>query len=410
MTEAELQAKVAFLLMPASLELLRAICADPRDELALAGSPAMRGLPAPHRIALLEQRKLRLKAARKRPEALGMIFTSLGLEQITHAELAAYKATRLSAGADSIADLCCGLGGDSMYLPERIRVCGVDQSRGTLMAYRHNLGTMRPARPAAAVEADVEAAPVKADAAILDPARRARGKSDRWQDQDMSPGWDVIERLIARYGSMAIKLGPGIAFPDFMNSYEWEYLGLRDECLECVVWTGSLGRPGLMRATELPGGNSVEARREDIPDSFPEPGAPAGFLYEPVKAVVRAHLFGVLAEKHRLRQIDPRIAWLTGDTLVRDPLLKAFQVECELPFETKAIREFLRKHEVGRLEIKKRGVNLVPEEFRASVKLAGPNEGTLIFTKAMDKKTVFWAKRVAGGPPEGPEEAQEGES
>jgi hypothetical protein len=225
----------------------------------------------------------------------------------------------------------------------------------------------------------------------------------------MSPGWGAIEKLIARYGSMAIKLGPGIAFPEFLDSYEWEYLGLRDECLECVVWTGGLGKPGLMRATELPGGSSVEAQRNDIPDSFPEPGAPAGFLYEPVKCVVRAHLFGVLAERHRLRQIDPRIAWLTGDTLVRDPLLKAFKVECELPYDTKAIREFLRKQEVGRLEIKKRGVNLVPEEFRAAIKLAGPNEGTLIFTKAMERKTVFWAKRVPGGPADGAEDTQDGE-
>jgi hypothetical protein len=128
-----------------------------------------------------------------------------------------------------------------------------------------------------------------------------------------------------------------------------------------------------------------------------------------VKCVVRAHLFGVLAERHRLRQIDPRIAWLTGDTLVRDPLLKAFKVECELPYDTKAIREFLRKQEVGRLEIKKRGVNLVPEEFRAAIKLAGPNEGTLIFTKAMERKTVFWAKRVPGGPADGAEDTQDGE-
>ena len=79
-----------------------------------------------------------------------------------------------------------------------------------------------------------------------------------------------------------------------------------------------------------------------------------------------------------------------------DPLLKAYRIERELPFDPKAIREFLRREEVGRLEIKKRGVNLIPEQFRAGLRLAGPNAGTLFFTRAMDEKTVFWAKRLEG--------------
>ena len=53
MTEAELQAKIAFLLRPESLDLLRGLCADPRDDLALSSSPALRGLPVAQRTALL---------------------------------------------------------------------------------------------------------------------------------------------------------------------------------------------------------------------------------------------------------------------------------------------------------------------------------------------------------------------
>ena len=322
-----------------------------------------------------------------------MILTPLGLEQMTHAELADYKASRLPASLSTLADLCCGLGGDSLGIPPRIRVCGVDRSRATLLAYRHNVSLRRPAF---AAEADVAASPARAEAACIDPARRAAGQSGRWQDEDLSPGWDELERLIARYGNMAIKLGPGIAFPDFLEPYEWEYLGLKDECLEAVVWTGSLGRPGMVRAVELPGGAFVEALRSDVPDSFGEPAPPGGYLYEPVKSVVRAHLFGVLAARHRLWPIDARIAYLSGDEPVRDPLLKAYRIERELPFDAKAIKEFLRKEEVGRLEIKKRGVNLIPEEFRAGLRLAGPNEGVLFFTRVQDRKSAFWARRLEG--------------
>jgi hypothetical protein len=194
-----------------------------------------------------------------------------------------------------------------------------------------------------------------------------------------------------------VKLGPGTTFPDFLEPYEWEYLGLCDECLEAVVWTGSLGRPGMVRAVELPGGAWVEALRADVPDSFGEPGPAGAYLYEPVKSVVRAHLFGVLGARHRLWPLDARIAYLTGNDAVRDPLLKAYRIERELPFDPKAIKAFLRQAEVGRLEIKKRGVNVIPEEFRAGLRLAGPNQGTLFFTRVLDRKTAFWAHRLEGG-------------
>jgi hypothetical protein len=403
MSEADLDRKLAFLIQPESLALLKRICADPRDDLAVSGSPALRKLAAPQRIALLEQRKLRAKAARKCPLAQEMIFTALGLEQLTHAELASYKASRLPGDIRSVVDLCCGLGGDSMYLPDRIAAAGADLSRPVLRAYSHNVSLRRRSH---AVLADVSRVPVRAEIALLDPARRAAGRSERWQDQDMSPGWDVMEKLIPKFDGMAIKLGPGVAFPEFLESHEWEYLGLRDECLEAVVWTGRLGRPGMVRAVELPSGAFIEALRADLPDTFGDTAEPGRYLYEPVKAVVRAHLFGVLAGRLKLWQIDPRIAYLSGTDLIRHPLLKAYRIERELPYDNKAIREFLRKEDVGRLEIKKRGVNLIPEEFRAGLKLAGPNQGTLIFTKAMDRKTVFWTTAI---PRDGESNANPGE-
>jgi THUMP domain-like len=391
LAELTYEAKLAFLLEPASQGLLNALCADPRDDLALSNSPGLKGIAAPLRHALLEQRKLRAKALKKCPDAGTMIFTSLGLEQLTHWELSKYKSSRIPSDIHSIADLCCGLGGDSLFIPNRIKVVGVDRSLAALLAYKHNV-TLR--RAAWAVSADVIACPIRADMALLDPSRRVEGKSERWQDQGLSPGWDTMEKLISRYGNMAIKLGPGIQLPGFLEDYEIEYLGLRDECLEALVWTGQLGRPGWVKAVELPEGATIEAPRVDLADSFGRIGAVGGYLFEPVKSVVRSHLFGVLAAQHGLWQIDPRIAYLSGNAPISSPLLKGYQILKELPYDMKVLKEFLRKEEVGRLEVKKRGVNLIPEEFRAMVKLVGPNVGTLIFTKAMDQKTVFWGKAL----------------
>jgi hypothetical protein len=383
------ESKLAFLREPGSLQLLASLCHDSRDDLAITADPRLKALAGPSRIALLEQRKLRLKARRKNPLALDMLFTPLGLEQLTHAELARHKAGRLPEGVSTLADLCCGMGGDSMAVSDRIRVVGVDLSRAALMAYGHNVSLRRRA---GAVLADVARSPVRADAAYLDPARRMAGQGDHWDENEFSPGWSVMESLIARYGDMAVKLGPGGSPPPFLEEHEWEYLGLHDECLELTVWSGALGRPGLVKATELPEGASVQAWRGDLSDTFGRVEAPGAWLFEPVKCVVRAHLFGVLAARHNLWQIDPRIAYLSGNEPVESPLLKPYRILRELPFDKKAIREFLRTEEVGRLEIKKRGVALVPEEFRAGLRLAGPNEGTLVFTKAMDRKVVYWTR------------------
>ncbi|HLP42815.1 MAG TPA: hypothetical protein VK465_15000 [Fibrobacteria bacterium] len=382
-------AKLEFLRNPATLDLLAALGRDPREELALSGDARLKSLPAPRRIALLEQRKLRQKARGKCPEAMDMLFTPLGLEQLTHAALARHKAARLPPGLASLADICCGMGGDSMAVPPQVKVVGVDSSRAALLAYRHNVSLKRAAT---AVLGDAGRCPARAEAAYLDPARRPAGQGDHWDEDNLSPGWGVMESLVSRFGNMAIKLGPGSTPATFLEEHEWEYLGLEDECLELTIWTGALGRPGLVKATELPEGASVEAWRDDIADSFGRVEAPGAWLFEPVKAVVRAHLFGVLAARHGLWQIDPRIAYLSGNEPVKTPLLKAYKVIRELPFDLRAVRNFLRGEEVGRLEVKKRGVGIVPEEVRAGLKLAGPNEGTLIFTRVMERKAVFWAR------------------
>ena len=139
-------AKLAWILEPGTWALLASLCDDPRDDLALASDARLKALPAPRRIALMEQRKLRAKARRKCPEAADMIFTPLGVEQLTHSELARHKAARLPEGLRTLADICCGMGGDAMAVPDRIRIAGVDNSRAALIAWRHNVARRRSVR------------------------------------------------------------------------------------------------------------------------------------------------------------------------------------------------------------------------------------------------------------------------
>lgn len=400
--------KLAYLASAEGAALLRRVTTDPREDLALAGSSWLRALEPWKRAALLEQRALRLKALRKQPRAAEMLFTALGQQQMTAEAVALYKAGRLPAGVRAVADLCCGLGGDSMRLPPEVSVLGVDLSEETLRAWRHNTGLYRSAGTWA-VRADVTRLEAKAgtvDGIFMDPARRTLAESygERDFDAEPEPGWDSLAAITRRFGNAALKLGPGTRLPGLFgeahSDYECEYIGLRDECLELTVRTGAFGKPGWVRAAELhPAGPDgfaaavVEAPAADLDATFGNVSEPGTWFYEPVKSVVRAHLFGVVAERHGLWQLDGRLAYLGGNARVESPLLKRYRMLRVLPCDEGALKAEIAAREVGILEIKKRGLDIKPEEWRKKLKPRGPNTATLVFTRLMGKASVLWVER-----------------
>jgi hypothetical protein len=181
--------------------------------------------------------------------------------------------------------------------------------------------------------------------------------------------------------------------PEELAEEECEYIGLRDECLELTVRTGDFGRRGWIRAVELPVGEVVEATLADREDSFGNVQEPGAWFYEPVKSVVRSHLFGIVAARHGLWQLDARTAYLAGSEPVDSPLLKRYRVVKILPVDERALRAELVSAEVGTLEIKKRGLDIVPEEWRKKLKPKGPNATTLVFTRLQGKPAVMRVER-----------------
>ena len=54
----------------------------------------------------------------------------------------------------------------------------------------------------------------------------------------------------------------------------------------------------------------------------------------------------------------------------------------ELPFREKQLKAALRERGIGRLTIKKRGVDVVPEQLRQRLALDGDDEATIVMTRA----------------------------
>ena len=55
----------------------------------------------------------------------------------------------------------------------------------------------------------------------------------------------------------------------------------------------------------------------------------------------------------------------------------------------KALKAALRQRQIGRLTIKKRGVDVVPEQLRKRLELHGENESTLVLTRVAGHGTAY---------------------
>ena len=59
----------------------------------------------------------------------------------------------------------------------------------------------------------------------------------------------------------------------------------------------------------------------------------------------------------------------------------AIEVVARLPYPVKQLRAALREHDIGRLEIRKRGLNVEPDRLRRELRLSGSGSGTLVLTR-----------------------------
>src|SRR5690625_1887886 len=107
------------LLAPEHWTVLNSLPAYDKDTVMQLGAKLREaGLDADLVSALLTQSKYRLRAREKFADfADGMLFTKDGLQQASRLLVGAYRARRFAAaGVSHVADLGCGLGGDSLAM------------------------------------------------------------------------------------------------------------------------------------------------------------------------------------------------------------------------------------------------------------------------------------------------------
>ncbi|MEX2114022.1 MAG: class I SAM-dependent methyltransferase [Pirellulales bacterium] len=357
-----------------------------------------RELSAERTHLIVEQVELRRRARVKFSTAERMFFTRRALEQATDEVTAAYKALRYDRPAP-VFDLCCGIGGDLLALAEHHAATGVDRDPVMAILAEENARAVRGAEaPQPAVCAcDVFDVDVASCAAWhIDPDRRPLGRRTTRVELH-EPGIDTIERLLARNANAAIKLAPAAEVPDaWLPDAELEWISRDGECRQLVAWLGTLAlRPAERRATML--GDSATPLRTIAgrPGEEPPPvGRLARYVFEPDAAVLAAGLGTNLAGEHDLSRLSSGIAYWTGDAPLADNALECFEVDEVLALDIKRLRALLRKRGVGRLEIKKRGVDIQPEALRRELRLEGDAAATLIVTRIARRVTAILVHQI----------------
>ncbi|MFE0178849.1 methyltransferase domain-containing protein [Streptomyces sp. NPDC059002] len=362
----------------------------PAQELA-AATRLRREHPAALVSAAIAQARLRQRAAAKfgADDAARMFFTPNGVEQSTRASVAAHRAESFKAlGVRTLADLCCGIGGDAIALARAgISVLAVDRDPLTCAVARANAEALGLAELIEVREADVTEVDTSSyDAVFVDPARRG-GRGRIFDPEAYSPplSWAVEAALKAPRA--ALKIAPGIPHEAIPAQAAAEWISDGGDVKEAVLWFGT-DTPASHRATLLPRNASLWTSLDAmLPDP---PVRPVGrYLYEPDGAVIRAHLVAEVAARVEGGLIDETIAYVTSDALHDTPYATAYEITDQLPFGVKKLKALLREREVGILTVKKRGSAVEPEELRRKVKPQGKNAATVFLTRVAGAPTML---------------------
>lgn len=385
-----------------------------------------------------------------------LLCDKLALEQSTAQDIGRWKATlwecarqtnkNSSEGTPVVHDLCCGMGGDSFFLPKEFTTIGVDLDENRLAMYRYNSSVMRGVSPESsdahtiladvrevAKENDSKNATLtrpKADYFTIDPARRAIEGENQRDLRNLTPTFEEVIEISKHYKGGMAKIPPGYPICEIPRGTEILYIGSRTDCRECLVLFGELAQnPDHVRAVMVDKtGNEIanwtfardekrEARNESEQSQYDhnyelegrdrvyrtsssESDLPLGgiskFIAEPAPVLLRSHLFGVVALAHdeSTHLISPGIAYVTSEKPLPSPAFANYEILESSEISTGAVRAMLKLHDIGKLTLKLRGVKVDPDQEIKRLKPKGKNAATLFYTRLDGEKIAILANPV----------------
>lgn len=392
-------AELRELLTPEGVALLDSLPAytSTTDVLKMVTNLRKDGNSASLVATVLTQAKLRGKAVTKFGHfAERMLFTEAGLEQATRLQVAALHAGRyVRAGLTSVADLGCGIGADALaFAGAGLIVHAVDADEVTAAITTYNLAPFPEARVSHGTAEETDLSDV--ESVYLDPARRTSGHTNTSRlasSDDYSPSLDFAFGLAQKLPT-GIKLGPGFDRDLIPQDCEAQWISVNGEVVEVGLWFGPLKREGITRAALVMNSDGMHELTSAADSEDTEVGELGKYIFEPDGAVIRARLIGDIARSIGAHMLDEHIAYMSSDVSVSTPFASTFEVVQEFALDVKVLAKELKARGIGTLEIKKRGVDIDPAEFRKRLSLSGKNSATLFLTRLGERRVALLAQRL----------------
>ncbi|HSQ41050.1 MAG TPA: hypothetical protein VLM37_02080 [Fibrobacteraceae bacterium] len=367
---------------------IQEILSGPRQDSLVLARRLANDFSAEERYWILEWVGLYPEIRRKFGIGFPLLCDRLALEQATARDLSEWKASLWPRGS-KVLDLCCGMGGDSLFLASDLIVEGVDRDPLRLAMYEENtrlLGCVRSGRAMDALDPELQA-----DFFQIDPARRTTWQGNQRRIGDLSPSWEQVSGLFSRFSGGVAKLPPGFPWETLPKSFSISCLGGAADCRECMVSHGVLAeKEPVFQATLLPEGLTYTVPRNEMNQTPLPVGDVGAYLFEPVPVLIRSHLFPHLARQQHLHQVDEQIAYLSGERLsALSPWLRQYKVLDRCPLGQGRVRAMLRKHGIHPTALKKRGVEVDPAKELRQLDSGGDSPGILFYTRVRGQKTAI---------------------
>jgi hypothetical protein len=347
--------------------------------------------------AALTQVRLRGKARSRLGEwADRLLLTSDGSEQATRLVVARrHAAAFVAAGSQTILDVGCGIGLDSLAFAEAgLRVVAIEQDPVTAavaIANATELGLDLEVRigDALILAPDLLRA---ADAVYVDPARRTTGPgSRRIQDpQQWSPSWAWVVQLSEQCGRLGAKVAPGVDHTLIPAGGAGTWTSVDGDLVEAFISWPVLSTTSGRIAQVIRGERTTTLTEADLPVTIPllEPEGVAGaWLLEPDDAVIRSGLVAAVVARTQGALLDPVVAYVVSTQpaapALAGDLAVAYDIQVAMPFHLGRLRDRLRALGVGRVTVKKRAFAGDVDDIRRQLRLdrAAPGVATVIITR-----------------------------
>lgn len=372
-----------------------------------------------------------------------LLCDKLALEQSTAQDIGRWKANLWPAnsdgessksGASTVHDLCCGMGGDSFFIPASFKVIGVDLDEKRIAMYRHNMKAI--GKTAEVICGDVRevvkirempasAGMTNTEFFTIDPARRALEGENQRDLRNLTPTLEEVVEISKHYQGGMVKLPPGYPPAEIPDGTEILYLGGHSDCRECLVLFGSLAKnPDTVRAVMVgkdgnalaewsrPRDRSLETLDEDLQEKLDRNdslegrdrtyrtstsrsdlpiGEIANYLSEPSPILIRSHLFNAAAlscDPHA-HLISEGIAYVASGLPLPAPGFTCYEIVAHSEISTGAVRSMLKEHDIGKITLKLRGVKLDPDAEIKRLKPKGKKSAILFYTRAAGEKIAL---------------------